>query len=355
MWNSLVEYIYKIMPWLDGAIADIFIITIKAMSLILTLIIMMAYMTYAERKVIGYMQLRIGPNRVGPKGLLQPFADVLKMLFKEIIFPSKANIYLFLIAPILAFVPAIAIWASIPLGENFYITNLDLSLLYVIAISSIGVYGIILAGWASNSKYPLLGALRSTSMIVSYEIVIGFVIVTVIMISGSVNLNEIVASQSGGLWNWFWIPLFPMVIVFWISALAETNRAPFDVVEGESEIAGGTHVEYSGMSFALFFMAEYINMIMMSAITVLIFFGGWHSPFAGIPYLEEIFNFVPDVLWLLVKMSFFLFLYLWIRATFPRYRYDQIMRLCWKIFLPLTIIWIFVVALMTQLKIGPWF
>lgn len=355
MWNSFIEYIYTTIPWLDGSVASVIIITIKELALILTLIIMMAYMTYAERKVIGYMQLRIGPNRVGPIGLLQPFADVLKMLFKEIIFPSKANIYLFLIAPILAFVPAIAIWACIPLGENFYITNLDLSLLYVMAISSIGVYGIILAGWASNSKYPLLGAIRSASMMVSYEIVIGFVIVTVVMTSSSVNLNEIVASQSGGIWNWFWIPLFPMMIVFWISALAETNRAPFDVVEGESEIVGGTHVEYSGMCFALFFMAEYINMIMMSAIAVLMFFGGWHSPFAEIPYLEDFFNFVPDVFWLLAKMSFFLFLYLWIRATFPRYRYDQIMHLCWKVFLPLTIIWIFVVALMTQLNIGPWF
>lgn len=355
MWNLLVEKIYAIIPWFDGAVADVLIISIKAVALIISLILMMAYMTYAERKVIGYMQLRIGPNRVGPIGLLQPFADVFKMLFKEIILPSKANKYLFLLAPILAFVPAIAIWASIPLSENFYITNLDLSLLYVIAIGSIGVYGIILAGWASNSKYPLLGALRSTSMMVSYEIVIGFVVVTVVMVAGSVNLNEIVASQSGGIWNWFWIPLFPMVIVFWISALAETNRAPFDVVEGESEIVGGTHVEYSGMSFALFFMAEYINMIMMSVITVLIFFGGWHSPFDGIVYLEELFSFVPKIFWLLLKMSVFLFLYLWIRATFPRYRYDQIMRLCWKIFLPLTIVWIFVVALMTQLKIGPWF
>ena len=199
---------------------------------------MMAYMTYAERKVIGYMQLRIGPNRVGPIGLLQPFADVFKMMFKEIIFPTKANIYLFVLAPILAFVPAIAIWAVIPLGQDFYITNLDISLLYVLAIGSVGVYGIILAGWASNSKYPLLGALRSASLLVSYEIVIGFVAVTVVMAASSVNLNEIVSSQSGGIWNWYWIPLFPMMIVFWISALTETNRAPFDVVEGESEIVG---------------------------------------------------------------------------------------------------------------------
>ncbi|MEO1944632.1 MAG: NADH-quinone oxidoreductase subunit NuoH [Candidatus Thioglobus sp.] len=355
LWQSFVELIHELIPWLDGGIATVIIILIKGIALVLPLIIMMAYMTYAERKVIGYMQLRIGPNRVGPIGLLQPFADVIKMMFKEIIFPTKANIYLFLLAPILAFVPAVAIWVVIPLGEGFYITNLDVSLLYVLAIGSVGVYGIIIAGWASNSKYPLLGALRSTALLVSYEIVIGFVIVTVVMVAGSVNLNEIVEGQKGGAWNWYFIPLFPMMIVFWISALTETNRAPFDVVEGESEIVGGTHVEYSGMCFALFFMAEYINMIMMAALAVLLFFGGWHSPFEGLPYLESLFEFVPDLVWLLVKMSFFLFLYLWIRATFPRFRYDQIMRLCWKVFLPLTIIWIFVVALMTQLAIGPCF
>jgi NADH-quinone oxidoreductase subunit H len=274
LWQSFVELIHELIPWLDGGIATVIIILIKGIALVLPLIIMMAYMTYAERKVIGYMQLRIGPNRVGPIGLLQPFADVIKMMFKEIIFPTKANIYLFLLAPILAFVPAVAIWVVIPLGEGFYITNLDVSLLYVLAIGSVGVYGIIIAGWASNSKYPLLGALRSTALLVSYEIVIGFVIVTVVMVAGSVNLNEIVEGQKGGAWNWYFIPLFPMMIVFWISALTETNRAPFDVVEGESEIVGGTHVEYSGMCFALFFMAEYINMIMMAALAVLLFFGG---------------------------------------------------------------------------------
>jgi NADH-quinone oxidoreductase subunit H len=316
---------------------------------------MMAYMTYAERKVIGFMQLRIGPNRVGPFGLLQPFADVFKMLFKEVIFPSKSNIYLFLLAPILAFVPAVAVWAVVPLGEDFYIANIDVSLLYVMAIGSVGVYGIVLAGWASNSKYPLLGALRSTALLISYELVIGFVLVTVVMVASSVNLNTVVESQSGGILNWYWIPLFPMMIVFWIGALVETNRAPFDVVEGESEIVGGTHVEYSGMPFALFFMAEYFNMIFMAMLAVLMFFGGWHSPFEGIPFLEGLFGFVPDLIWLLIKMSFFLFLYFWIRASFPRFRYDQIMRLCWKVFLPLTIVWIFVVALMTQLGIGPWF
>ena len=355
MWQSFVDSIHQLIPWFNGGLADIVIILIKGVALILPLIIMMAYMTYAERKVIGFMQLRIGPNRVGPFGLLQPFADVFKMMFKEIIFPSKSNIYLFLLAPVLAFVPAVAVWAVVPLGEGFYIANLDVSLLYVMAIGSVGVYGIVLAGWASNSKYPLLGALRSTALLISYELVIGFVLVTVVMIASSVNLNTVVAKQAGGILNWYWIPLFPMMIVFWIGALVETNRAPFDVVEGESEIVGGTHVEYSGMPFALFFMAEYFNMIFMAMLAVLLFFGGWHSPFEGIPYLEGWFEFVPDLFWLLVKMSFFLFLYFWIRASFPRFRYDQIMRLCWKIFLPLTIVWIFVVALMTQLHIGPWF
>ena len=246
-------------------------------------------------------------------------------------------------------------WAVVPLGEDFYIANIDVSLLYVMAIGSVGVYGIVLAGWASNSKYPLLGALRSTALLISYELVIGFVLVTVVMVASSVNLNTVVESQSGGILNWYWIPLFPMMIVFWIGALVETNRAPFDVVEGESEIVGGTHVEYSGMPFALFFMAEYFNMIFMAMLAVLMFFGGWHSPFEGIPFLEGLFAFVPDLIWLLIKMSFFLFLYFWIRASFPRFRYDQIMRLCWKVFLPLTIVWIFVVALMTQLGIGPWF
>jgi NADH-quinone oxidoreductase subunit H len=355
LWQSFVAVMYELMPWFDGNIASIIIILIKAMALIMPLLLTVAYFTYAERKVIGYMQLRIGPNRVGPKGWLQPIADALKLMTKEIIFPSKANIYLFLLAPILAIAPAIAVWAVIPFDEGIYITNLDVSLLYVLAIGSIGVYGIILAGWASNSKYPLLGALRSASLLVSYEIVIGFALVTVVMIAGSVNLNTIVADQQGGMLNWYFIPLFPMMIIFFISALVETNRAPFDVVEGESEIVGGTHVEYSGMTFAVFFLAEYANMIFMAVLAVVMFFGGWHSPFEGVPYLDAIFSWVPGIIWLLFKSTFFMFLYLWVRATFPRFRYDQIMRLSWKVFLPITIIWIFVVALMTQLHIGPWF
>ncbi len=355
IWQSFVAVVYDLMPWFDGHIAAIIIILIKAMALIMPLLLTVAYFTYAERKVIGYMQLRIGPNRVGPKGWLQPIADALKLMTKEIIFPSKANIYLFLLAPILAIAPAIAVWAVIPFDEGVYITNLDVSLLYVLAIGSIGVYGIILAGWASNSKYPLLGALRSASLLVSYEIVIGFALVTVVMIAGSVNLNTIVADQQGGMINWYFIPLFPMMIIFFISALVETNRAPFDVVEGESEIVGGTHVEYSGMTFAVFFLAEYANMILMAVLAVVMFFGGWHSPFEGLGMLETAFAWVPGIIWLLAKSTFFMFLYLWVRATFPRFRYDQIMRLSWKVFLPITIIWIFVVALMTQLNIGPWF
>ncbi len=349
------QWIYELFPWFDGVFASIVIILIKAMALVAPLMLVVAYFTYAERKVIGYMQLRIGPNRVGPKGWLQPIADALKLMTKEIIFPSKANIYLFLLAPVLAIAPAIAIWAVVPFDEGMYVANLDISLLYVLAIGSVGVYGIILAGWASNSKYPLLGALRSASLLVSYEIVIGFALVTVVMIAGSVNLNDIVMAQKGGVLNWYFIPLFPMMIIFFISALVETNRAPFDVVEGESEIVGGTHVEYSGMTFAVFFLAEYANMIFMAVLAVILFFGGWHSPFEGIAYLGAGFSWVPGIIWLLAKSTFFMFLYLWIRATFPRFRYDQIMRLSWKVFLPWTIVWIFVVALMTQFKIGPWF
>ena len=354
-WNAFTNFITQTIPWFDGILASIIIILIKAFALIIPLMLMVAYFTYAERKVIGYMQLRLGPNRVGPKGWLQPIADAVKLMFKEIIFPTKADVYLYLLAPVLAIAPAIAVWAVIPLDADLYIANLDVSLLYILAVGSIGVYGIILAGWASNSKYPLLGALRSASLLVSYEIVIGFALVTVVMIAGSVNLNAIVEAQKGSIIHWYWVPLFPMMIIFFISALVETNRAPFDVVEGESEIVGGTHVEYSGMTFAVFFLAEYANMILMAVLAVIMFFGGWHSPFEGVPYVGEFFSWVPGLVWVLSKATFFMFAYLWVRATFPRFRYDQIMRLSWKVFLPFTIAWIFVVALMTQLKIGPWF
>ena len=354
-WNAFTNFITQTIPWFDGILASIIIILIKAFALIIPLMLMVAYFTYAERKVIGYMQLRLGPNRVGPKGWLQPIADAVKLMFKEIIFPTKADVYLYLLAPVLAIAPAIAVWAVIPLDADLYIANLDVSLLYILAVGSIGVYGIILAGWASNSKYPLLGALRSASLLVSYEIVIGFALVTVVMIAESVNLNAIVEAQKGSIIHWYWVPLFPMMIIFFISALVETNRAPFDVVEGESEIVGGTHVEYSGMTFAVFFLAEYANMILMAVLAVIMFFGGWHSPFEGVPYVGEFFSWVPGLVWVLAKATFFMFAYLWVRATFPRFRYDQIMRLSWKVFLPFTIAWIFVVALMTQLKIGPWF
>ncbi len=345
MWQNFTELLYQLLP---STIATIVIILIKAIALVIPLMLAVAYLTYAERKIIGYMQQRIGPNRVGIKGWGQPIADAIKLLFKEIIFPTKANLYLFFLAPVLAIAPAIAVWAVIPFTNNLFVTATDISLLYVLAVGSIGVYGIIIAGWASNSKYPLLGALRSASLLVSYEIVIGFAVVTVVMIAGSVNLIKIVEAQGGGILHWYFIPLFPIVVIFFISALVETNRAPFDVVEGESEIVGGTHVEYSGMSFAVFFLAEYANMILMGMLAVLLFFGGWHSPVAML-------DFIPGLVWTLIKLSIFLFLYLWIRATFPRFRYDQIMSLAWKVFLPITIVWIIVIALMTRLKIGVWF
>lgn len=346
------DFLVELLPY---EVAVIVIILIKALLLIMPIMLAVAYLTYAERKIIGYIQLRIGPNRVGPKGWLQPIADALKLLFKEVIFPTKANIYLYFLAPVLTIAPAITVWAVMPLSDSIFITNLDVSLLFVFAIGSIGVYGIILAGWASNSKYALLGAMRSSALLISYEIVMGFAIVTVVIIAGSTNLIQIVNAQQGGIVYWYWIPLLPMLVIFFISALVETNRAPFDVVEGESEIVGGTHVEYSGMSFAIFFLAEYANMILMATLTALLFFGGWHSPFEGIPFIGEMSLYIPDIFWLLLKVVTLLFLFLWFRATFPRFRYDQIMRLCWKVFLPLTIVWIFVVALMSQLQIPVWF
>ena len=348
----MLDFFYQILP---EPIALFIILLLKALAVIMPLMLGVAYMTYAERKIIGYMQLRLGPNRVGYYGLLQPIADALKLLFKEIIFPEKANIYLYFMAPILTIMPAIAVWAVIPFDENLAVTNLDVSLLYVLAISSVAVYGIILAGWASNSKYALLGAMRSAALLVSYEIVIGFAAISVVMMADSVNLSTIVSTQAGGFWHWYWLLLLPILVIFFISALVETNRAPFDVVEGESEIVGGTHVEYSGMSFAIFFLAEYANMIFMAFLVALMFFGGWLSPFENIPILEGIFAFVPGIVWIILKAAIFLFLFLWFRATFPRFRYDQIMRLCWKIFLPFTIFWIFVVALMTQLNVRIWF
>jgi NADH-quinone oxidoreductase subunit H len=316
---------------------------VKILVLVLPLMLCVAYLTYAERKVIGYMQVRIGPNRVGPIGLLQPIADAVKLLMKEIIIPSGANKGLFFLGPVLAIAPALAAWAVFPFTDELVITNIDAGLLYIMAITSMGVYGVVIAGWASNSKYAFLGALRSSAQIVSYEIAMGFALVGVLMASQSLNLIDIVKGQEGGFWHWYFLPLFPLFLVYLISGVAETNRAPFDVAEGESEIVAGFHVEYSGMAFAVFFLAEYANMILIAGLTSIMFLGGWLSPF---PFLPDGF------IWIAAKMSFVLFLFLWFRATFPRYRYDQIMRLGWKVFIPVTLVWIIVVGAAMQTPIG---
>jgi NADH-quinone oxidoreductase subunit H len=312
---------------------------VKIVAIVLPLMICVAYLTYFERKVIGYMQVRIGPNRVGPFGLLQPVADALKLLFKEIILPTASNKILFFIGPILTIAPAFAAWAVIPFDATLVLANIDAGLLYILAMTSVAVYGVIIAGWASNSKYAFLGSLRSAAQIVSYEIAMGFTLVGVLMCANSLNLGKIVMGQEGGFWHWYFIPLFPLFIVYFISAVAETNRAPFDVAEGESEIVAGFHVEYSGMAFAVFFLAEYANMILVSMLAALMFLGGWLSP---LPFLPD------SILWLFAKVAFLLFMFLWFRATFPRYRYDQIMRLGWKVFIPITLVWIVVVAAMMQ-------
>jgi NADH-quinone oxidoreductase subunit H len=325
------------------------------------LILCVAFLTLWERKVIGWMQLRQGPNRVRIFGLLpgfgQPFADVVKLLLKEVIIPVRANKQLFILAPALALIPAFATWAVIPLSPELVVANIDAGLLYVLSLTSVGVYGIILAGWATNSKYALLGTMRSAAQIVAYEIAMGFALVGVLMVSGSLNLGTIVRSQAGGVlsWNWFW--LFPLLVVYFISGLAETNRAPFDVAEGESEIVAGFHVEYSGIAFALFFLAEYANMILISALTSVFFFGGWLSPLAGyLPAGSTVTDWLmaPSFFWLGLKIFSFLFLFLWLRATFPRYRYDQIMRLGWKVLIPITLIWIGVEGVMSYYHVGPW-
>lgn len=330
-------------------------IIIKILVIVLPLLIVVAYLTYAERKVIGYIQSRIGPNRVGYKGLLQPFADLIKLISKEIIVPTQSNKYLFVIAPLLALAPALAGWAVIPFSEGVVLSNINAGVLYLFALSSLGVYGVLIAGWASNSKYAMFGALRSAAQAVSYEIAMGFSLVGVLLAAGSMNLTAIVNSQHGGIIHWWFIPLLPLFFIFWIAGIAETNRAPFDLAEGESEIVAGFHVEYSGVGFALFFMSEYTSMILISALLTLLFMGGWLSPFEGIPGLEGVFFVVPGIVWFFAKISFFLFVYLWVRATFPRYRYDQLMRLGWKVLIPATIIWLIVTALMVMLHVKPWF
>ncbi|MBX9629392.1 MAG: NADH-quinone oxidoreductase subunit NuoH [Burkholderiales bacterium] len=315
----------------------------KIVAIVLPLMIGVAYLTLAERKVIGYMQVRLGPNRVSFFGLRwlrgwgQPIADGLKLLTKEIIIPTGANKFLFILAPILSIMPALAAWAVVPFDPNLVLANVDAGLLYVLAITSMGVYGVIIAGWASNSKYAFLGSLRSAAQIVSYEIAMGFALVGVLMMAHSLNLVEIVKQQQGsyGALSWNWVPLFPMFLVYLISGVAETNRAPFDVAEGESEIVAGFHVEYSGMAFAVFFLAEYANMILVSTLCATMFLGGWLSPIPGLP---------DGFPWLLAKVAFVLFLFLWFRATFPRYRYDQIMRLGWKVFIPVTLVWLLVIG-----------
>ncbi|HSA71272.1 MAG TPA: NADH-quinone oxidoreductase subunit NuoH [Burkholderiales bacterium] len=323
-------------------------------AILVPLILSVAYLTLWERKLIGWMQIRLGPNRVGPIGLLQPFADVLKLLFKEIILPTNASKALYLIAPILMIMPAVAVWAVIPFSPELVLADINAGLLYIMALSSMGVYGVIVAGWASNSKYAFLGAMRSAAQMVSYELAMGFALVVVLMVSGSLNLSDIVEGQGKGYFaskgltflSWNWLPLAPMLVVYFVSGVAETNRAPFDVVEGESEIVAGHMIEYSGMTFALFFLAEYMNMLMISALTALMFFGGWQAPVDSI-----VFNWIPPYGWLLIKIFFIVSMFLWIRATFPRYRYDQIMRLGWKVFIPLTLVWIAVIAIWMQ---TPW-
>jgi len=322
---------------------------IKVVAIFIPLVLAVAYLPYAERKIIGYMQIRIGPNRVGPRGWLQPIADALKLILKEIIVPTKSNKYLFILAPILAIGPAFAVWSVIPFTDTLVLADINAGLLFVLAMTSIGVYGIIIAGWASNSKYAFLSSMRAAAQIVSYELAMGFALVTVLMAAGTLNLREIVLAQSGGLTDWYLWPLFPMFMVYFISGVAETNRAPFDVAEGESEIVGGFSIEYSGMTFAVFFLAEYANMILIAALTSLMFLGGWMSPFGS---ASDVMILGDGIHWLLLKTSFMLFFFLWFRATFPRYRYDQIMRLGWKVFIPLTIVWIVVMGV--AMFLTPW-
>lgn len=353
-----MEFLSAIWNNFPAALQTVLVILLKIIAILIPLILAVAYTTFAERKIIGAMQVRMGPNRVGPGGWLQPIADVVKLLFKEVIIPAKSNRYIFLIAPMLTLVPAFAAWAVIPFADGMVLANINAGLLFLLALTSVGVYGVILAGWASNSKYAMLSAMRAGAQVISYEIAMGFALVGVLMASQSLNLNDIVLAQSGSIFSWFIWPLFGLFIVYFISGVAETNRAPFDVAEGESEIVAGFHVEYSGMAFALFFLAEYANMILISALTALLFLGGWLSPFQGLDFLLEIpllgVVFGNGLHWLLIKTALFLFFYLWFRATFPRYRYDQIMRLGWKILIPLTIVWIFAEMLAIGLGWRPW-
>jgi len=337
-----MDFLISIWEWLHEYVQYTIYTGVKAVIILVPLFVVVAYYTYAERKVIGYMQMRKGPNRVGPKGLFQPFADMFKLMFKEIIIPTNSNRYLFIIAPVITFAPAMAAWAVIPFNDTMVFADINAGLLYILAMTSVGVYGVIIAGWASNSKYALLGAMRSAAQIVAYEIAMGFALVGVLMVGGSLNLGELVAKQAGGVGHWFFIPLLPLFFVYLISGVA-----PFDVAEGESEIVAGFHVEYSGMTFAVFFLAEYANMILIAMLCSLLFFGGWLSP---VPELAG-----DSMGWLFGKTAVFMLLFLWFRATFPRYRYDQIMRLGWKVLLPVTIFWLVVEGVAVYFKVPPWF
>ncbi len=330
---------------------------IKIVAVVLPLMGAVAYLTLWERKAIGFTQIRVGPNRIGPYGLLQPIADALKLISKEIITPSAANKGLFYLGPIMTIMPALAAWAVIPFGPDVALANINAGLLFLMAITSMEVYGVIIAGWASNSKYAFLGALRASAQMVSYEIAMGFCLVVVLMVSGSMNLSQIVMSQGKGEFaemgltflSWNWLPLLPIFVVYFIAGLAETNRHPFDVVEGESEIVAGHMIEYSGMSFAMFFLAEYANMWLVSILAVLMFLGGWLPPVDIAPL-----NLIPGWIWLGVKTFMVVTMFLWVRSTFPRYRYDQIMRLGWKIFIPVTLVWLVVVGLWMQTPFNIW-
>jgi NADH-quinone oxidoreductase subunit H len=359
--TAVVEFFVGIWEWLPPLVQYLTTVLSKILLVAIVVILVVAFSTYFERKVIGRMQGRVGPNRVGPLGLGQPFADVIKLLIKEVVVPSRSNKFLFVIAPLLTLVPALAAWAVIPMNDWFVIADINAGLLYVLALTSLGVYGVILAGWATNSKYAFLGAMRSAAQIVAYEIAMGFALVGVLMAAGSLNLGDIVRAQAGGFTQWFLLPLLPLFLVYWISGVAETNRAPFDVAEGESEIVAGFHVEYSGVAFALFFLAEYANMVLISCLTAIFFLGGWASPIEGIEFFAgwhdmPVFGWIfgGGFPWLFIKIAFFMYTFFWLRATFPRYRYDQIMRLGWKVFIPITIIWIVVEGAMAWMHIGPW-
>jgi NADH-quinone oxidoreductase subunit H len=344
-------------PWWGGVAWPVIWSLIKIIVLVAPLMGCVAYLTLWERKGIGFTQVRPGPNRVGPWGLLTPIADAVKLVFKEIIRPTAANKGLFFLAPVMTIMPALAAWAVIPFGPDVAVANINAGLLFLMAITSLEVYGVIIAGWASNSKYAFLGALRASAQMVSYEIAMGFALVVVLMVSGSLNMTEIVMGQAKGMaaekglnfLSWNWLPLLPIFLVYFISGLAETNRHPFDVVEGESEIVAGHMIEYSGMSFAMFFLAEYANMWLVSILTVILFLGGWLPPVDS-----AVFNWIPGWIWLGLKTFVVVTMFLWVRATFPRYRYDQIMRLGWKIFIPVTLVWLIVVGLWMQTPLNIW-